>query len=65
MLRETGGQKEDVGALVIDHGSDELLRGTVNDPAQLAGAGIVAGHAFAAGEDHLGRAADGADEGVQ
>jgi len=62
VLREAASHVEQAGLLTEDEGGDELLGGAVDDPEELAGAGIVAGDAFASGEDHLGAACDVADE---
>ncbi len=62
VLRKATGHVEQACLLTEDEGCDELLGRAVNDPKELTGAGIVAGDAFATGEDHLGAACDVADE---
>ncbi len=62
VLRKATGHVEQACLLTEDEGGDELLGRAVDNPEELAGAGIVAGDALAAREDHLGAACNVADE---
>ena len=53
VVGKTASDEEEICAGIEDRGGDELLGRSVDDPEQCAGVGIVAGHAFRAGEHHL------------
>jgi hypothetical protein len=53
MIRESSGHKQKIRLLAINHRSDELFGGTIDDPVKRAIARIVARHGFVAGKNHL------------
>src|SRR5512134_2165644 len=46
------GDKEEVGLWIVNDRGYKLFGGAVDDPVPPSGIGIVASHAFVAGEDH-------------